>query len=51
MVVIDVSVAQRVHELPGGQPRDVGDHVREKSVAAIEAEGKVFSAFNFNFLL
>ena len=38
VVVVDVRVAQRVHELPGGQPRDVGDHVREKGVAA---RGKV----------
>ena len=41
VVVVDVRVTQRVHELPGGQPRDVSDHVREKGVAARgEAESK-----------
>ena len=44
MVVVDVRVAQSVHKLPGGQPRDVRDHVREEGVAADggEVEGKVF---------
>ena len=36
VVVVDVRVAQRVHELPGGEPRHVGDHVSEKGVAASE---------------
>ena len=38
VVVVDVRVAQRVHELACGQSRDVGDHVREERVA----EGKSY---------
>ena len=36
VVVVDMRVAKRVHELAGRQPRHVGDHVREESVAAMK---------------
>ena len=36
VVVVDMRVAKRVHELAGRQPRHVGDHVREEGVAAVK---------------
>ena len=36
VVVVDMRVAKRVHELAGRQSRHVGDHVREEGVAAVK---------------
>ena len=36
VVVEDMRVAKRVHELAGRQPRHVGDHVREERVAEVK---------------